>query len=370
MAPKQSVAVQNGPTDKSTDNSAGPSADTNSYKDFVAQAESLVTLASESEQKDVTIAKLGEKSEILEEERDFYKDKVDRLTVLLQDSEKHYLNEYSQHMRYNMHKKIVQPHFEADKWEQIQENTHRLGLKKFQARADELAKEQSDRITHDEANQAKLDEAVRAIREKYKTSSARPLASAISKKAPAGKGKAVATKKKADDDDEPMPKKKNPYQNFCAHHMKEYTAARQAAHERDEEFTTKWPNYFKPIWNALTEEEKAQWATPDDETEAARTAKAAASKAVAKAAPKPKAAPKATPKAAAKAAPKAPPKAAPSKAAAKAAAPKAAAKAAAPAPAKTAAKPRSEDEEDEEATPKKRVKLVAPKKPTTPHHEE
>ena len=50
----------------------------------------------------------------------------------------------------------------------------------------------------------------------------------------------------------------NPYQNFCAAHMEEYREARNAALDAGKRMPL-WPEWFGPLWIALSDAERAWW---------------------------------------------------------------------------------------------------------------
>ena len=278
MGAKQGRAVQNGSADKSTDNFAFAASDTNPYQGFLDQAASIAQSAWQSDQKEQAIVKLKEANEVLVAERDFLNERVSRLTATLQESQDKYLAEYSQHMRYNAQKGLVRPELSVDKYNAIHQEGYRLANLKFEKHKAVCDGNEATRLADEASMQAANDAKVKGIREKYKkqlstSSSTRPLASAIAKKAPVGKGKAVAKKKSSDDNE---PRALNAYQNYCAANMHEYKEAGKAANDAGEEFTTKWPNWFGPKWAKLSEEERQKWETPRDEGETPEAGKPAA----------------------------------------------------------------------------------------------
>lgn len=342
MAPKQSVAAQNGSADNFVE-------DASPYKEIVQQVQAMAHSAWESDQKDETISKLSEQKAVLEAELSFFKQRLDRVTISRQELRDEYLNEYSQHMRYNAQKEILKKKMPEDKYNELHGQVQGIAEKRTNKKEAKLNADETTRLELEQGKEAEHKAVVQAIRDKYKQkrssgSSTRPLSSAIAKKPTGGKGKAAT--KKPDDDD--APKKKSPYQNFCQHHMPEFQARAAAAKEKGEEFTAKWPTWIAPMWHALSEEEQAKWATPPGEAEGAASANAAAKpgKGASKTAAKPG-------KGAGK------PAAKPGKGAGKPA----------PAPAKKSAKPK-DDEEEEPAKKKAKQPLFAPPKPTAPQADE
>ncbi len=59
----------------------------------------------------------------------------------------------------------------------------------------------------------------------------------------------------------------NPYQNFCSAHMEQYREARHAALDAGQRIPL-WPNWFGPLWRALSDADRARWASTNVDLQA------------------------------------------------------------------------------------------------------